>query len=585
MKKKFNDASTRLPLTLSRLTRRLNFFQEDGFVQSILEKHSSAFLARNRDRLEKTGAFVAGKLDIQAQYSDTERPAQLCVMSRIHPPGQDIKVLKSHVLSSKEYEDCHQDAYRLGAIAPSFTTDGTGMREPHLLSFTMGYMLSKSDISVHCPVTMSGAVAYVLEHFAPPSVRDQYLPELLRQDGKTSTGGTWATERHSGSDVGATTTTATPLSTDPQSGEKSVQLNGIKWFASNASSQIAVATARLDGAGDGGKGLGLYLVPSHKPDGTKNSYVLERLKNKMGTKGLPTGEIRLENAYAVEIVPPPHGLRIMMEALGYSRVHNAMAAAGVMHRTYLEGLVWTSNRETFGQALIDRPMIQKRLLDLEMTWQAGTALAFEAAKSFDQCAATGDLMSDDKIWMRIITAIAKFKTAEQAVDCAQKSLTLIGGNGYTEDFATSRILRDAMVLPVWEGPEQIQAKELMGMLFADNERGAKIFKQTLKQRIDGIEDAPLRKTLSKSLTIITRSDIPAMRKNPLLADANADILMNKMALLCEAVMLAQQAQWSLSHKGQRRSMELCRRFVEHHQAILCKASPKTIDPMIRRPRP
>lgn len=584
MKKKFNDASTELPLTLSRLTRRLNFYQEDGFLQSILARYDSDFLTRNTDRLQKTGAFAAGPLDVQAEQSDTERPAQLSVLSRIQVPGQEMKVLRSRVISSTAYENAHQEAYRLGAIAPSFETDANGKKEPHLLSFTMGYMLSKSDISVHCPVTMTGAVAYILEQFASQALRDKYLPELLRADGKTSTGGTWATERHGGSDVGATTTKATPAGQGPN-GEKTVKLNGFKWFASNAASQIAVATARADGAGDGGKGLGLYLVPSHKPDGTPNNYTLQRLKNKMGTKGLPTGEILLEDAYAIEIVPPPHGLRIMMEALGYSRVHNAVAAAGVMHRALLEAEVWASNRETFGQPLIDRPMVQKRLLDIEMTWQAGTALAFEAAQSFDKCAATGDKMTDDKIWMRIITAIAKFKTAEQAVDCAQKALTLVGGNGYTEDFATSRIMRDAMVLPVWEGPEQIQAKELASMLFYGKEYGLGVFKARLQDKIDGIHDPALKKTFTRSFNSILRHDIPAMRKNPLVAETNADSLMNKMALLCEGIMLAGQAEWMRAAQNDGRSLELCRRFVDHHAHTLCTPLPKAVDPMIRRPRP
>lgn len=577
MRKIFNTANSSEPLTLARLARKLNFYTEDRFLQNMLEREDSAFLARHSGRFEATGAFVADELDRQASDND--------VQNRTVLNGTTVQV-------HKEYEAAHQKAYELGAIAPAFVR-GEGKKgargarkERHLLPFVMGYMLSKSDISVHCPVTMTGAVAYILDQFAPESVRDAYLPELLRQDGKTSTGGTWATESHSGSDVGRTTTIARPLTGITAAKEENAfSLTGLKWFASNATSQIAVATARPQDANgnvqSGGKGLGLYLVPSHKPDGSRNSYRVDRLKEKMGTKGLPTGEIELEGAFALEIAPPPHGLRLMMEALGYSRVHNAMAAAGVMHRAYIEASLWAQHRETFGAPLSSRPMIQKRLLDIEMHWKAGTALAFEAAKAFDKCADTGDQPTDDKIWMRIITALAKYKTAEQSVDCAQKALTLIGGNGYTEDFATSRLMRDAMVLSVWEGPEQIQARELMGMLTYDGGRGSRVLLKRLGQHIKALPQGKARNVAQEALDTIMQADIPLLMKKPQLADYHADELMHKMALLSELVFLHAQGDWDKRFKAQRRTNELAMRFASHYESELtCKLSARP-DPMLR----
>ena len=121
-------------------------------------------------------------------------------------------------------------------------------------------------------------------------------------------------------------------------------------------------------------------------------------------------------------------------------------------------------------------MVQTRILDIAVQWMAGSALAFEAARSFDD--ATKD--SGKEPWMRILTALAKFRTAEQAVWCAQKALELVGGNGYTEDYATARQFRDAMVLPVWEGPEQVQALELMRMIAGD-EPGDRLFPEKLRR--------------------------------------------------------------------------------------------------------
>ena len=173
-----------------------------------------------------------------------------------------------------------------------------------------------------------------------------------------------------------------------------------------------------------------------------------------------------------------------MTALGCSRAHNAMGAAGVMRRAYMESLCWAGNRETFGKKLIERPMVQKRILDIAVQWMAGSALAFEAARGFDE--ATKD--SGKEPWMRIVTALAKFRTAEQAVWCAQKALELVGGNGYTEDYATARQFRDAMVLPVWEGPEQIQALELM-RLIAGDEPGDRLFLEKIASARDTLPAA------------------------------------------------------------------------------------------------
>ena len=190
---------------------------------------------------------------------------------------------------------------------------------------------------------------------APDVVRQQFLYDVVRMDGLAKTGGTWATEQHGGSDVGATTTTALFAN-----GNR-FALHGLKWFTSNANSGLAVATARPEGAPPGSAGLGLYLVPSHLEDGQPNHYRIRRLKDKLGTKGLPTGEIDLLGAEAVEIAPPPDGFKLMMEALEYSRVHNAVGSAGVQRRALREALAWANSRHAFGHVLCDYPMVQDRV--------------------------------------------------------------------------------------------------------------------------------------------------------------------------------------------------------------------------------
>src|SRR5271165_1993975 len=394
--------------------------------------------------------WVCTEVDEQANYTDRYAPPALETYDR---SGEVV----NRIVANRWYDEQHQELYRRGIIGLPYTENA-----PHLLTFAMGYLLAQADISLHCPVTLTGAVAYVLSAHAPAAVRQRFLHDVVRMDGFAKTGGTWATEQHGGSDVGATTTVATPTlsQTARTSGARVFALYGLKWFASNANSGLAVATARPQGAPAGSAGLGLYLVPSHLEDGRPNHYRIRRLKDKLGTKGLPTGEIDLLGAEAVEIAPPPEGFKLMMEALEYSRVHNAVGSAGMQRRALREALDWARTRRAFGHVLTDYPMVQDELLRMRVQFEAGALLAFEAAIAFDEVQQT----AEHRTWLRLATALAKYLTAEYAIAATRAALELIGGNGYTSDYPVARLLRDAQVLTVWEGPANIQALELLRLL-------------------------------------------------------------------------------------------------------------------------
>jgi acyl-CoA dehydrogenase len=385
--------------------------------------------------------WVYTEVDAQANYTDRYAPPALETYDR---DGE----LVNRVVVNRWYQEQHQELYRRGIIGLPYAE-----KAPHLLTFAMGYLLSQADISLHCPVTLTGAVAYVLSAHAPDAVRQRFLVDVVRMDGFAKTGGTWATELHGGSDLGATTTVAIPM------GDHQV-LQGLKWFTSNANCGLALATARPEGAPAGSAGLGLYLVPSHLESGRPNHYRIRKLKDKLGTKGLPTGEIDLLGAEAIEIAEPPEGLKLMMEALEYSRVHNAVGSAGVQRRALREALAWARTRLAFGHVLSDYPMVQDELLRMRVQFEAGALLAFEAAIAFDE----KQQSAERRTWLRLTTALAKYLTAEYAIAATRAALELIGGNGYTSDYPVARLLRDAQVLTVWEGPANIQALELVRLL-------------------------------------------------------------------------------------------------------------------------
>lgn len=529
------------PVTYTKETRGQNFFDSDANLRRMLERIAPALLSENQTLLSDLGAFVGGPLDAQAEYSDRHAPPELETYNK---HGEK----NSRVIFNPLYEQAHQEVYERGAIGLAFKDKGA---KPHLLSFTMGYLLSQADISVHCPVTMTGALAYVLDKYAPKDVRDEYLHELTRMDGLTKTGGTWCTELHGGSDMGATTTKAV------KDGEK-IKLYGLKWFTSNANSGLALATARPEGAPEGSKGLGLYLVPSHLKDGSANAYSIRRLKDKLGTKGLATGEVDLEGAEAIEIAPPPHGLKMMMEALEYSRVHNAMAGAGVSRRAFLEAASWAEHREAFGKNIINYPMVQNELFDLMLKAEASTTLAFEAAKTFDEA------LADDakRPWLRLATALAKYRTAEDGVQSAKKAVEIVGGSGYTEEFPTARLYRDALVLTVWEGPANIQALELLRMV-TGKETGDQVFIERVRKISDALppEMAQEKLLLDKGLGQAVNA-LLHLRQTPADGQRFARKLMDHMADVLSGALLCEEAAHDLTLSDARKAL-LAKRYLEN----------------------
>lgn len=496
--------------------------------------------------LESFGAWVGGPLEEQACYSDRHAPPVLT-----HPlsdPGRP-GARDSRVVYNPLYTTAQREGYRRGVIADGYG----GVFRSHFLSFLKGYNVSKSDIGTHCPETLTGAVAYILDHFAPVDVRAAYLPQILSCDGTARTGGTWLTERHSGTNAGATTCVVRP-------DEHGVlRAYGEKWFASNAGSDMALIIARPDGAVDGHKGVGLYLLPDAY-NGVPNLPKILALKDKMGTRGLATAELDLNGCAVVEIVPPPHGMRVMMEALNYSRVHNAMAAAGVTHRAFVEAMCWADNRKPDGKKpLSTAPLVQEDLIALLTEWAASFALAGHASCRMAAAVADGG-MADPAT--RLVIALAKWRTAESAVQSAKTALELVGGNGYTADWPVERLLRDAMVLPVWEGPKQVQALEFARVVLTYPGTDADIV-GILGAGYDTLPDgvADLRRAISRELRDMQHR-LRLLRADPSLSHRAATGLMRHAADILTLSLLAQEAARDLATYGDDATLLLARHFHE-----------------------
>jgi acyl-CoA dehydrogenase len=521
-----------------------NAYRDDAYLHLVLRSARPELLARNEARLEAFGRWVAAEVDAAAAFTDHEAPPRLVEMGEGGDPAARLVV-------NSRYAAVHRDAYGHGMVGLNYGT----APEPFLLTFVMGYLLSEADISIHCPVTLTGAVALVLDRLASPELKARYLEPLTRMDGTAATGGTWATEREGGSDVGASTTVA-------RATNDGFRLSGLKWFCSNVGSDLALATARPEGAPQGSSGLGLYLVPRLKPEGTPNAYRIRRLKDKLGTRGLPTGEIDVTDAFAHEVAPPPRGFKLMMEALEFSRVHNIFAAAGAQRRAFIEALRHAATRNAFGAPILTYPMVQASLLDMQMELEASLGLAVMAADAFDQVWQR-DRSADEesRAWLRLLVAAAKYRTAEQAVRAASSAIEMLGGIGYTEEYATARLLRDAQVLTVWEGTANIQALELLRILTGPAD-GAKLVAQRLGRLLEGLADPlqHLAKPIKDAIAGIGTA-AEAVRSHPQKGPSQGRILLEQTADVVSATALLATANDRLA-EGDARSALVARRYFD-----------------------
>jgi alkylation response protein AidB-like acyl-CoA dehydrogenase len=525
-----------------------NFFLADRNLRLLLERLDPAMAGRWQPALSDFGAWVACEVDAASSYTHRHGPPVLESHDR---DGR----LVNRIRHNPAWDRVSNDVYRRGAVALNYGPDPA----PFVVTFAMGYLLSQASVSLHCPVTMSAAVAHVLARFAPAELRERFLPQLLRTDGQALSGGTWATELHGGSDIGGTTTVALPAGSYHR-------LTGLKWFVSNADGGLAIATARPEGALAGTRGLGLYLVPLRLDDGSANGLRFRRLKDKLGTIGVPTAEVELEDATAYEIAPPPDGFRLMMEALGISRIHNAVAAAGVQRRAFAEALAYAGGRRAFGDVLTGFPMVQDELLRMMVQAEAGAALGFEAARAFDAVNAAGVHAVDDaddprRAWLRLATALAKYQTAEEAIAAARSAIEILGGNGYTYDHVTPRLLCDAQVLTVWEGPANVQALEVLRML-GNRYPGYAAFVARIEQAVGAAPGplAPIAGAVSAALADC-RAAVELLQRDVAEARRHARRLLALMADLLAAALLLEEAAADLA-RGDGRKALVARLFVE-----------------------
>ncbi len=453
---------------------RRNFFTEDDFFQKLLEKHLDEDLyAYAYEELKKFGDSCANHIDERAAHTDREGQPRLL---RYNKYGEEV----SEVWVNEGYKQTVAETYNTGIVGYVHKEiPGLGRKGSYTYSFAQGYLLSQAEPGFYCPVTLTLATAYLLDHYADEAIKQRFLPHVCATgDVELYEGATFLTERQGGSDVGANVVQA------KEAGDH-FRLYGEKYFASNAGMcGVAMVLARKEGAPAGSRGLTLFAVPWKNEDGSINNLRIRRLKEKLGVRAVPSAEVEFDGAKAYVIGDPNRGFYYMMEALNLSRICNMVASIGIMRRSYSEAKAYSERRDAFGKRLCEFPMIQQTLTQLKQKLEAETAAIIELIQLYEKVT-SGEATKEEEALNRLLIAIMKKESAEQAIAFAHEAIEMHGGNGYIEDFVTPRLLRDAQVLTVWEGTANILGLEVIRLVnkFSVHE----IFLEDLKKRLDGMD--------------------------------------------------------------------------------------------------
>jgi alkylation response protein AidB-like acyl-CoA dehydrogenase len=319
------------------------------------------------------------------------------------------------------------------------------------------YLLAHAGEGGHaCPVVCTAGLIRALRRHGSPELQERFLPPLLEPDyDRCHRGAQFLTEVQGGSDVGANRVEAVP------EGE-AWRISGEKWFCSVADADQFLVTARARGAPAGTRGIGCFLVPRRLPDGTANGFRIRRLKDKLGTRALATGEIEFTGALGHMIGAPEDGFRIAAGVvLNTSRWLNALGSTGLMRRAYLEAASFSRFRTAFGRRIADYPLVRENLAVMKVEEQAALASTLELTALIDAID-TGTADSEDRAWHRILVNANKFVTSLAATSCVRRGIEALGGNGTIEDFSPlPRLYRDAIVFESWEGTHNILCDQVL----------------------------------------------------------------------------------------------------------------------------
>jgi acyl-CoA dehydrogenase len=530
-------------------TTGMNFYRADPALTDLLRIHLSDTLFRHIEpHLDRLGVLAGHHLDECARLADRHVP----VLHQRDKFGRDVQWIEYHP-AYRELERAAFGEFGIHAMSIRKGILGWPDKYPVVAKHAFTFLFNQAEFGLGCPINVTDGCAKLLANFGSDALKAKYLDGLTETDmEKLTQGGQFMTEKEGGSDVGTLTTTAV------QQGDH-FRLTGEKWFCSNADAKVVMLLARPEGAAGGTRGVGLFLMPRFLDDGSQNHYRIVRLKDKLGTRSMASGEIKLEGAIAYAVGRLDRGFVQMAEMVNSSRLSNGVKSTALMRRAYHDALTVASNRVVFGSRIVDLPLGRRQLMKIMLATEQALSMSFLTADALDRAEAGSQ---DAAALLRILTPTLKFRATRDARKVCGDALEMRGGIGYIEEFATARLLRDAHLGSIWEGTGNIVAldalKRAVGRHGAESALAADLHArlddsalvpQAWRDGLRGLTDRAV--TLAREVAARTENEAEARRATSLLYH------------VASAVALAWEAGRIHDRRGDARRLLLSRLVIDH----------------------
>jgi alkylation response protein AidB-like acyl-CoA dehydrogenase len=425
-----------------------NFWKSDlllrNWLNANLKGPGMAYLAPLAEDLGKKAATI---MDDLSRKADKNGP----VLNKRNRFGENIDEIEFHPAYWQLMEIAIQSEMMRLKWEPSLRKQFTGQR--HKMGFALGYLFAMSESGQYCPLCMTDGVAHLIDKFASEEDRDRLLPHIYTQNpAEFHTGAMFLTEKAGGSDVGANLCEASHLEDDL------FALKGEKWFCSNVNADLIFALARTDDQIPGTKGLSIFLVERKLADGSPNPLEIVRLKDKLGTRSMASGECLLDGTVGKLVGEEQQGFHVMAEMINLSRLYNSVAALAGGRRALAEAWEFLNYRVTFGKPVLSHALVRDKIWELASLNYFNFLLVFRTVAAMDAAEAGNEREAE---LLRMLTPITKRDSAEMAVYLCRESMELMGGMGYIEEGVIPKMMRDVMVLPIWEGAGNIMLLDML----------------------------------------------------------------------------------------------------------------------------
>ncbi|MBB4636304.1 acyl-CoA dehydrogenase family protein [Longimicrobium terrae] len=438
-----------------------------------------------------------------------------------------------------------------GVVAVAYERAHGALSRIH--QFALAYLFTPSTDIYSCPLAMTDGAARALLASGNEELIARAVPHLTSRDpAAVWTSGQWMTETTGGSDVGRSETVAR------RDADGGWRLHGRKWFTSAATSQMALTLARPEGNPPGGAGLALFYLEPRDANGRLRNIRIDRLKEKLGTKKLPTAELTLDGVPAIPVGALSGGVRSIAPMLNVTRTWNAVSACALMRRGIALARDYAARREAFGTRLIHQPLHADTLAGLQAEFEGALHLTFRVAELLGRDEA-GVMEEGDRPLLRVLTPLAKLTTARQSVSVTSEVVEAFGGAGYVEDTGIPMLLRDAQVLTIWEGTTNVLALDTLRALSSPGapERLA----AEAASLAAAVRDPSLRAVAESASSAIhgAMAWLGANVADRVMVEAGARRFALTLGRGMEAALLAAHAQWALD-RGDARPAAAARRL-------------------------